>query len=193
MIKAVIFDFAGVIGTEAFYLWTAKVDPDRHNDKKYYSNLADQVDDGTLSADQFVDTLSERLHLPKESIWPGVRNELVINPQMVILIKNLKKTYKIGLISNYNHVFLEQIIKENNLVQYFDHIIISSKIRIKKPDPRIFKMALDEFKILPDEAVFIDDRDYQVEGAKAVGMNAFIFTGVDQLKQDLESLQIRTD
>ncbi len=193
MIKAVIFDFAGVIGTEAFYRWTEKNDPNRLEDKPYYSSLADQVDEGSISKDQFVETLSKRLHIPKEEIWPGVRAEVKINLEMIELIKKLRKHYKIGMISNYLYEWLEKIIEENKLAQYFDQIIISSKIGIKKPDPRIFNMALDEFKIAPEEAVFIDDRDYQVEGAKAVGMNAFIFSGVEDLKEDLKNLNVSID
>ncbi len=193
MIKAVIFDFAGVIGTEAFTVWTTKKDPNRQRDKQFYADLADEVDEGIISEEQFVKQVSKKLNLPKGDIHPGVRSEMRVNPEMRSLIERLKKNYKIGLISNYLHTWLEPVIEENDLAKHFDEIIISSRVKIRKPDPRIFQMMLERLKLKADETIFIDDRDYQVEGARAVGMHGIQFTGVEKLKGDLKTLGVVTD
>jgi 2-haloacid dehalogenase len=55
-----------------------------------------------------------------------------------------------------------------------------------KPDPAIYDLALDRFHVRPDEALFVDDRKINVEGAEAVGMHGHLFTGAEDLRRRLE-------
>lgn len=55
--------------------------------------------------------------------------------------------------------------------------LFSCDLRAIKPDPRAYRAALDALGAAPDEVVFVDDRPANVEGARAVGMRAEVFTG----------------
>ncbi len=69
----------------------------------------------------------------------------------------------------------------------FDEFYASSEIGARKPEPEVFEHVLEAEGVEPHEAVFVDDTPYCVEGARAVGMTAYLFTGPDQLRRDLAS------
>ncbi|HEV2818460.1 MAG TPA: HAD family phosphatase [Allosphingosinicella sp.] len=64
----------------------------------------------------------------------------------------------------------------------FRDIVVSGEVRLLKPDPAIYWLALDRFRLRPAEALFIDDRAINVEAARAVGMAAHLFTGAADLR-----------
>lgn len=69
----------------------------------------------------------------------------------------------------------------------FRDIVVSGEEKLLKPDPAIYYLALDRFRLRPDEALFIDDRAINVEGAEAVGMKAHLFTTAEDLRARLEA------
>jgi FMN phosphatase YigB (HAD superfamily) len=54
-----------------------------------------------------------------------------------------------------------------------------------KPDPKIFLIALEQWEIDPEECLFFDDRIENVEGARSIGINSQLFTGIDEMKSFL--------
>jgi len=67
----------------------------------------------------------------------------------------------------------------------FRDILVSGEEKLLKPDPAIYYRALDRFRLRPAEALFIDDRAINVEGAEAVGMKAHLFTTAEELRTRL--------
>ena len=72
----------------------------------------------------------------------------------------------------------------------FRDIVVSGAEKLLKPDPAIYYLALDRFGLRPDEALFIDDRLINVEGALAVGMHAQLFTDAESLRLRLEAEEL---
>jgi 2-haloacid dehalogenase len=72
----------------------------------------------------------------------------------------------------------------------FRDIVVSGTERLVKPDPAIYRLALDRFEIAADEAIFIDDRAENVAGAESVGMRGHLFTGAGRLRAELEGLRL---
>ena len=77
--------------------------------------------------------------------------------------------------------------KESAFFGRFRDIVVSGEEKLLKPDPAIYYLALDRFGVKPADALFIDDREINVEGAAAVGMHAHLFTGADDLRRRLEA------
>jgi 2-haloacid dehalogenase len=75
--------------------------------------------------------------------------------------------------------------KEKVFFSRFRDILVSGEEKLLKPDPAIYYLALDRFRLKPADALFIDDREINVEGALAVGMKAHLFTGADDLRARL--------
>ncbi|WP_088040763.1 HAD family hydrolase [Bacillus sp. EAC] len=92
---------------------------------------------------------------------------------LITMLKDLKnKSYHLGIISNGRGKFQLDNIKALGIDQFFDCILISETEGVSKPNPEIFKKAIDYFDVLPEECVFIGDHpknDYF--GAKNVGMS----------------------
>jgi 2-haloacid dehalogenase len=76
--------------------------------------------------------------------------------------------------------------KEDAFFRRFRDIVVSGEEELLKPDPAIYYLALARFGVRPDEALFVDDRKINVEGAEAVGMHAHLFTDADDLRRRLE-------
>lgn len=69
----------------------------------------------------------------------------------------------------------------------FRDIVVSGEVKLLKPDPAIYFLALDRFRLRPDEALFVDDRAINVDGAEAVGMKGHLFTTAEGLQARLEA------
>ena len=77
--------------------------------------------------------------------------------------------------------------REHAFFRRFRDILVSGEEKLLKPDPAIYYRALDRFGLKPAEALFIDDRLINVEGAHAVGMHAHLFTDAEDLRARLEA------
>ncbi len=77
--------------------------------------------------------------------------------------------------------------KERAFFARFRDIVVSGREKLLKPDPAIYYLALDRFGLKPGDALFIDDREINVEGAQAVGMHAHLFTTAEDLRGRLEA------
>ena len=101
--------------------------------------------------------------------------------ERLILLAELKKDYRLFLLSNTNEIHINTISKilENNygfkdLSHLFEKIYYSYKIGLRKPDIKIFQHVLNENGLIPEETLFIDDCATHIDGAKSLGINAYL-------------------
>lgn len=111
MIKALIFDFAGVITTEAYWIWLNKNVAEFATKQEYFMEVADKIDKAEMTNREFVKILSDETGIPEEEIRDSVFEELVINKSLLALIEQLKNQYKIGLLSNYHGEWLRHLLE----------------------------------------------------------------------------------
>jgi 2-haloacid dehalogenase len=91
-------------------------------------------------------------------------------------------------ITNFSADFWPPFLaKERAFFDRFRDIVVSGEVKMLKPDPAIYWLALDRFRLRPADALFVDDREINVQGALAVGMAAHLFTGAADLRARLES------
>lgn len=95
-------------------------------------------------------------------------------------IAELHKTYKLGVISDA--IFspgrvLRELLKGENLLQYFDHFVFSDEIGHSKPQPIVFESAYKNLGVKPHELIHIGDREHNdIIGPKNVGVHALLCT-----------------
>jgi putative hydrolase of the HAD superfamily len=70
----------------------------------------------------------------------------------------------------------------------FDHIVESSKVGCRKPEPLFYEMACELVNVTPDECVFLDDLGINLKPARAMGMTTIKVIAADQALTDLESI-----
>ena len=80
--------------------------------------------------------------------------------------------------------------READLFDRFRGIVVSGDELLTKPDPAIYRLALDRFALRAAECVFVDDRTDNVAGAQNVGMEAALFTDAATLRGDFERLGV---
>lgn len=191
MIKAIIFDFSGVISTESFLLWLDENVPNSERERRIFFELSKKVDSGKITADEYAKILAEKTDKNPENIWPEMFNKIIINKEIINLIQKLKKNYKIALLSNHVEEWITSTIEYHNLKNNFDEIVISSQFKLIKPDPEIFHLTIKKLNVKPNEAVFIDDRQTNVTGGSKVGINSILYTTNKQLISDLKLLSVK--
>ncbi len=77
--------------------------------------------------------------------------------------------------------------RERAFFDRFRDIVVSGEVKLLKPDPAIYFLALDRFRLNPREALFVDDRAINVAAAEAVGMHAHLFTTAAELDRRLRA------
>ena len=124
----------------------------------------------------------ERSNLERD-FWSGDQIEY----GLVDFIRQLRPTYKTGLISNA-WKSLRSFMEEWKIVDAFDHITISAEIGIAKPDPRIYMHSLEALQTSPRQAIFVDDFEENVFAARKIGMHAVHFNNPQQAIHEVKDL-----
>lgn len=85
-----------------------------------------------------------------------------------------RRDFKVGLISNATEL-ARRVLKNLDMERYFDIVVISDEVGVRKPDPRIFRLALGHARAAPSRALYIGDKPAtDVRGAMGAGMTAVL-------------------
>jgi epoxide hydrolase-like predicted phosphatase len=195
-IRAIFIDLGGVIVRTEFQA------PRQHLSERAGVNIEDlykfvfksessrQASTGQISEKEHWTGIVRRLHLP-ESEMHAIREEFfagdIIDLQLLNALRDYKKKYKIGLISNAWDGLRTWII-QNKFDDAFDAMVISAEVGIMKPDVRIFQIALEKLGVKATEAIFLDDFPENVAAANALGMHSIQFTETNKALNALKRL-----
>ena len=104
------------------------------------------------------------------------------------LLERIRARYRVAFLSNSNEVHAEEIPKKfAALFQKDDRFIFSHRFKVAKPDPEIFRRALEVLGAQAQQVVFIDDLIENVTAARSIGMQAFQFIDTISLTRQLEA------
>jgi HAD superfamily hydrolase (TIGR01509 family) len=107
------------------------------------------------------------------------------------LLERVRERYRVAFLSNSNEVHADLIPRQfSALFRKDDRFIFSHRFRVAKPDPEMFRRALEIIGALPQHVVFIDDLIENVLAAQTLGMHAFQFRDAERLTRDLEAEQL---
>ena len=109
------------------------------------------------------------------------QESIKLDQDAVPVLKELKKSKVIGLVSNFDHPpHVHRYLSEYGLDHLFETIIISGEVGVKKPDPDIFKPAFEATGLMPSEVVYVGDADVDVKAANAAGMMPLLIKRQDK-------------
>jgi putative hydrolase of the HAD superfamily len=108
------------------------------------------------------------------------------------ILQELSASHKcmLGALNNEARETNEYRFREFGLRNYFDVALSSCYLGLRKPEPAIYRRAIDIVGGPAERILFIDDRQENVAGAKAAKMKSILFQGADNLRHELESLQV---
>ena len=101
-------------------------------------------------------------------------SQLTIDPHFGRVVKELAKQYRVGLISNDLSEW-SIYLRAKFALNFFEVVIISADVGIRKPDPKIYKHFLSEANVVPEYCVFVDDRSKNLKPASDLGMKTVRF------------------
>ncbi|HPF24869.1 MAG: HAD-IA family hydrolase [Hyphomonas sp.] len=204
--KAVIWDFGGVFTSSPFDAF-ARYEAERGlplnfirtvNATNPLDNAWAKLEQSLVSGDEF-DTLfrEESKALGHEVPGADVLKLLsgTLRPRVVEALKVCKSHGKVGCITNNAPIGKGASMTNDEgkaaelakVFELFDHLIESSKIGIRKPDPRIYALMCEALDVDPADCVYLDDLGINLKPAAQMGMTTIKVLGEDQLLADLRS------
>lgn len=188
-IKAIIFDCFGV-------LYPNYVDEFFKNHKHFLSThmvfldkLNSKIDLGEITQTEFYEQLEKAMGIPADKIQFDMESKLVADKKLIQLIKQLKKKYKIGLLSNAGSEEIS-IIYRDGLDKLFNAITISYEVGDSKPNSTIYTMCLTKLGVSPMESIFVDDSTANLEAAHRLGLQTIHYPNFGTIAENLAELTV---
>jgi len=108
-------------------------------------------------------------------------------------LEKLSKNYRLALLSNTDPIHMSNEEARFPFFRFFPIRIYSYRVGASKPDPAIYREALQACRVQAEEAVYIDDIAAYAEAAQRLGMSGIVFQSPEQLQSDLRKLGIQLD
>ncbi len=122
----------------------------------------------------------EELNRWDQRLWT-VENPVMLAWQLALKQRGLLT----AILSNMGDDVLASVEREFSWIDRFDVLVWSCELGIVKPNPELYRHALNQLGTQPEETLFIDDKRPNVEAARALGIRAIQFSTVERLRQDL--------
>lgn len=182
MIKAILFDFDGVLTFDAGgSIQTCEYIAEKtgidlsllyHSHKKFMNDLNLGIKTYKDIWDEFCTLVGEDIDF---SILQDSFKAARLDAKMIGIAEKLKEKYKIGMITDNKIDRIEAVLSSSDLKNLFDIVVISAEVGSKKSDDRIFEVALDKLDLKAEECVFIDNNDYNLTVPSKMGMKTILF------------------
>ena len=203
MIKAIIFDAGGVLFNSKRSLFDAPID--------YIVSITNQPRDLVDKVYREVIKDSEYKEVSQKELWERIMAKLNIqvlfngqnpivegfkkfrrNEELFPIIRRLKINYKLAIVSNANAVeaATPQVAE---MYREFDTVILSYKVGVRKPDPKIYQIAINRLQMASEEIIFVDNSQENFGEANKLGLKGILFKNVEQLKDELKHLGVQID
>jgi epoxide hydrolase-like predicted phosphatase len=195
-IKAVFFDLGGVLVRTEFQTPRQQLadrlgmDLDDLYKLVFDSETSLRATMGEIKSEEHWAFVLQRLKRPASEL-PAIHSEFfagdIVDRTLLDYIRSLRPKYKTGLISNAWGDLRDFIVREK-FEDAFDKLIISAEVGVMKPEAKIFRIALEQFGVSPNEAVFVDDVLDNIKGSEKVGMKGIHFKDPEMALQQLKKL-----
>ncbi len=198
-LRAVILDYGDVISLPAdpaVMLWMAamfQVPIDRF--RQTYSNFRHDYDRGALEAAEYWQKIGDAsgVTLDEEQIVELRKADVTmwgrLNPAILNWAKELRLAgFKTAVLSNMHYDMVEHLRANGEWTECFDFLTLSSTLGMAKPEPDIFHHCLKGLGVSAEEAMFIDDRDANIEAAVRLGIAGVVAPTTEALVDMLETI-----
>lgn len=184
MIRAIIFDCFGVLAKSGTWeQFNDSLPPDI--DGAALHSINHQYDAGKLTKEEFLYRVHDLTGHEPEMLEELVAIDDMKNVALIDYIRELKSSYKIGLLSNIATDWVRKSFLTKEEQNLFDEMVFSFEVGMTKPSPEIFRLMCSRLGVSPSESFFTDDMDSNVAGARRVGLSAVRYDNLVQLKRSI--------
>ena len=199
--KAIIWDFGGVITSSPFEAFNQFEEANglpkdiirTINSENPDTNAWAKFESNSITIDVFNDLFLKEAKAKGFDIKGRDIIKLLkgsIRKNMVSFLRELKSDFKLGCITNN----VKSSSEENNdnetkeVMSLFDHVIESSIVGIRKPNPEIYMMSCDALKVSPDQCIYLDDLGINLKPARELGMTTIKVIHPEDAIQEVRNL-----
>lgn len=149
-------------------------------------------EEGNISLDEYLDWVV--FYQPRSFSRQEVKTFMLAqsqpDPAMLDLIRALRQRYglKVAVVTNDGREFIVHRVQQFGLKEFVDFFIVSCFVHCRKPEPQIYRMALDIAQVEPTEVVYIDDQALFVQVAQKFGLHTIHHTGYEATRAALAAL-----
>ena len=194
MIKAVIFEFFGVIGISTYQLIAEKIDANSNDVRNKISDLHKALDNGFITQEEFLHTYAELASLPYDDflkIYHDASARFAVSDKLIDYIYELKKrNYKIGLLTNVNEEAYKEFVQPVVAKDLFDEVMPSFETKLVKPAEAAFTEMAKKLQVSPSDCLMVDDLVANCQAAEACGMQAIVFVDFYDFKQKISQFML---
>ena len=205
--RAVLWDFGGVILSSPFeafrrYEREARLPEDfirSLNARNPDANAWAKMERSEVSLDEFVALFESEAEAQGHTLdgWrvlQAISGD--IRPQMVEALRRCKAAFKVACITNNMKAgdgpgmarSAEKAAAVAEIMTLFEHVVESSKLGFRKPDPRIYRHACDLLGVAPEHCIYLDDLGVNLKPARALGMRTIKVGDPDKAIAELEAM-----
>jgi putative hydrolase of the HAD superfamily len=193
MHKAIIFDLGKVLVPFDFRLGYRALEPhcpypmEEIRSRIAATGLVEPLEKGLIAPRDFVARLSKALELRIDydafcRIWSCIFTGQLI-PDTVL--ESLAGRYRLLLLSNTNEIHFEMIRENYTLLRHFHDLVLSYEVHAMKPEPEIFRAAVERAGCRPEECFYTDDIGAFVEAGRREGLDAVQFESPEQIEREM--------
>jgi glucose-1-phosphatase len=197
-IRAIIFDLGKVlvdfdhsVAARKIAILSGKTPSEIYN-SLFDSSLIRSFEEGKISPEAFFIGVQQRVEIDISFeqfclIWNNIFFLTKENEAVYDMLKVLREHYILAMLSNINVLHYSFLKATIPVFGRFHHLFASCEMGVVKPDKQIYRMALSSMGVGPQEAIYTDDRPEMVAAARSLGIQAFVYKDISQLKKDLIS------
>ena len=199
--KAIIWDFGGVITSSPFEAFNEFEEANSLpkdiirtiNSENPDMNAWAQFESNSITIDQFDDLFLKEAKTKGFDIKGRDIIKLLkgsIRENMVSFLRELKSNFKLGCITNNVKPSSEENTdnETKEAMSIFDHVIESSIVGIRKPNPEIYMMSCDALNVSPDQCIYLDDLGINLKPARELGMTTIKVIQPEDAIQEVRNL-----
>ncbi len=196
-LKILFFDIGGVIltngwGHESRKLASEKFGLDYAEVNALHTFIFNVYEIGSVTLDEYLDTVifNHPRDFAREDFKEFIYQQSVELPTLKWL-KEWKKDcgFRIISINNEGKELNDYRVKKFKLHEFFDAFVSSCEVKLRKPDPNIWKLAMGIAQVQPNQCVYFDDRIMFVNAAQKLGIRSFLHTDLESTKKILQQLK----
>jgi len=196
-IRTLFWDVGGVLLTNAWdheerQRAVEKFQLQKADFETRHKDAVSGFEEGKISLDQYLDRTV--FYQPRKFSTQEFKNYMFSlskpKPEVLEFARSLAAKCLMATINNESREMNDYRIKQFGLSRIFDLFVSSCYVGMRKPDEKIYRLAIDLIQKQPDECCFIDDRPTNIEGAEKIGMRTVLMRDAAQLKKDLQDLGV---
>ena len=194
MVKVIFFDVGDVLmreyGFKKIYEEFGKRVglPDGVSEKLHVQYMR-RLNHGRVPLADFFAMMKKQFHATGDlkRIWVDIAmKHLSLSKGTMKIVDKLHHRYSVVILSNVGEL-REAVDRKLGLYEHFDSVLLSYALKMRKPNKNIFRYALRHVKAMPEETVFIDDRERNLKVARKLGMKVILYKNDKQLVRDLKT------